>query len=528
MNNEPAEKLRELITEYGTTLIDDPRRCEALLKDYCGRYKREIHLLISAIREGVPAELLTASKDIPYCLQASRLTQRLCDDLGLMPEFAAWAVTAWTQALGVASEEQTEPFSLPALSDPADLIVLLVSPDPADQPVPAIPFAVVPSPPPATFTSSVSQKEAKPILMIVSSSGAGDYQTISQALHQAPPGARIQIQPGIYRENLIIDKPVELVGQGETAKIVLESTDACCLRIRTDQVLIRGLTLRSCESGRKKDTKHFAVEIETGHAILEECDIRSDTAAGIAIHGAAARPVIRHCRIHDNLENGVFVYDYAQGLIEDCDIFANTLAGVAVEQGGNPTFRRCRIHDGYETGLYVWDKGKGLLEDCDIFANALAGVAIEQGGYLTLRRCQIHDGRECGVYLWDRGQGLLEDCEIFANALAGITIAEGSDPKVRRCQIHDGQGTGIEVWERGEGWVEDCDIFANATMGIIVHPQGQLFVRGCRINRNRRYGIRIETEGYGAVEDCDLGRNAFGAWKIAEGCRLKSVNNQEK
>lgn len=510
MNNEPAEKLRELITEYGTTLIDDPRRCEAFLKDYCGQYKREIHLLISAIREGVPAELLAASKDVPYCLQASRLTQRLHDDLGLMPEFAAWTVDAWALALGFAPEELTES-TLPSAS-----CASCASCAPADQPAPSAP------------ATPDGMKEAPSVWLVVSGSGSGDCRTISEALHQAMPGTRIQIQPGTYRENLIIDKPVELVGQGETAKIVLESVDACCLRIRTDQVLIRGLTLRSCESSKKKETKHFAVEIETGNAILEECDIRSDTAAGIAIHGAAARPTIRYCRIHDSLENGIFVYDYARALIEDCDIFANTLAGVAIEQGGNPIFRRCRIHDGYETGFYVWDKGKGLLEDCEIFANALAGVAIEQGGYLTLRRCQIHDGRECGVYLWDRGQGLLEDCDIFANALAGITMAEGSDPIIRRCQIHDGQDTGIEVSERGEGWVEGCDIFANATMGILIHPQGQLFVRGCRINRNRRYGIRIETEGCGAVEDCDLSRNAFGAWKIAEGCRLKSVNNREK
>lgn len=32
----PRQKLRELIVEYGRSLCDDPRRCEALLKDYCG------------------------------------------------------------------------------------------------------------------------------------------------------------------------------------------------------------------------------------------------------------------------------------------------------------------------------------------------------------------------------------------------------------------------------------------------------------------------------------------------------------
>lgn len=39
MHNEPRQKLRELIIEYGRSLCDDPRRCEALLKDYCGQYK---------------------------------------------------------------------------------------------------------------------------------------------------------------------------------------------------------------------------------------------------------------------------------------------------------------------------------------------------------------------------------------------------------------------------------------------------------------------------------------------------------
>jgi hypothetical protein len=44
MNDLPRQKLRELIVEYGRSLCDDPRRCEALLKDYCGQHKREIFL----------------------------------------------------------------------------------------------------------------------------------------------------------------------------------------------------------------------------------------------------------------------------------------------------------------------------------------------------------------------------------------------------------------------------------------------------------------------------------------------------
>ena len=39
MHDAPRQKLRELIIEYGCSLCDDPRRCEALLKDYCPGYQ---------------------------------------------------------------------------------------------------------------------------------------------------------------------------------------------------------------------------------------------------------------------------------------------------------------------------------------------------------------------------------------------------------------------------------------------------------------------------------------------------------
>ena len=53
MHDEPRQKLRKLIVQYGRSLCDDPHRCEALLKDYCGQYKREIFVLVSALKNRV-------------------------------------------------------------------------------------------------------------------------------------------------------------------------------------------------------------------------------------------------------------------------------------------------------------------------------------------------------------------------------------------------------------------------------------------------------------------------------------------
>src|SRR5947207_9005170 len=100
-NDLPAETLRKIIQQYGLAIADDPRRCEALLRDLCGQYKREIHLLVGAQYEKVPAEL---QRGLPLEMQRPRLVQQLSDDRGFDDALAEWAVNAWAYALGLVQQ----------------------------------------------------------------------------------------------------------------------------------------------------------------------------------------------------------------------------------------------------------------------------------------------------------------------------------------------------------------------------------------------------------------------------------------
>jgi hypothetical protein len=101
-NQIPREKLKELITRDGEALLQDPDRCEGLLKDHCGSQRREISALIGAMEERIPLELKSSWQTAmtPEAMRA-RLEQRLQDHRGLAPEVAAWAVDAWSYALSV-------------------------------------------------------------------------------------------------------------------------------------------------------------------------------------------------------------------------------------------------------------------------------------------------------------------------------------------------------------------------------------------------------------------------------------------
>ena len=108
LNNEPRRTLRELIARHGPGLCSDARRCEGLLRDLCGEHRREINILVGALRERVPLDLLAARNSVPVNLLLTRLAKRLEDQLALTKEASRWAVDTWALALGVVSDAELE------------------------------------------------------------------------------------------------------------------------------------------------------------------------------------------------------------------------------------------------------------------------------------------------------------------------------------------------------------------------------------------------------------------------------------
>ncbi len=282
----------------------------------------------------------------------------------------------------------------------------------------------------------------------------GDFPTISAAIEGANSGDRIVVRPGLYREGLVINKPLEIIGSGEAEEIVVEAEGANVVLFQANMGRVVNLTLRQEGGGN-----WYCVDIAQGRLDLEDCDITSDSLACVGIHGGAD-PRLRRNRIHDGKQGGVFVWENGRGTLEDNEIFGNAYSGVQIKEGGDPVLRRNRIHDGKQGGVFVWENGRGTLEDNEIFGNALAGVEIRHGGDPVLRRNRIHDGKQGGVLVWENGRGTLEDNEIFGNARAGVEIRGGGDPVLRRNRINGNQ-VGVYVHEKGKGLFEDNDLRNN-------------------------------------------------------------------
>jgi F-box protein 11 len=384
------------------------------------------------------------------------------------------------------------------------------------------------APPPATRKEASAPERGpsgknEPPTRIVDVLHRGDHTTLTEALEAAEPGDRILIRPGLYREGVVVDKPVEIIGDGEVGEVVIEANGKDAVLFQANLARIANLTLRQTGGG-----DWYCVDIAQGRLDLEGCDITSQGLACVGIHDGAD-PRLRRNRIHDGKSSGVFVHANGQGTLEDNEIFANALSGVEITEGSNPTLRRNRIYDGKQSGVFSYANGQGTLEDNDIFANAYAGVEIREGGNPIVRRNRIRDGKENGVLVQANGQGTLEDNDIFANAYAGVEIREGGNPTLRRNRVHDGKGSGVFVHTNGLGTLEDNEIYGNGNAGVTIEEGGNPTLRHNRISKNGYEAIWVHGGGGGVFEDNDLRGNTRGAWDIAKDCEAKVTrkDNQE-
>lgn len=495
MNDLPRQKLREIVARHGPSIADDPRRCEALLRDHLGAHRREANVLASALEERVPQDIIAAPAGTPRAVLVARLTRRLADNLALDEEAARWAVGSWALALGFATDEDLKGIEA---GGPEDFE------GPAEEAAPV--------------------GSAAPGAVVVAADGSGDYTSLAAALKAVAPNARVVVRAGTYEESIVVDRQVEIVGEGPREGVRIVGADASCLRMEAGRARVAGLTLRGEARG---EAAFFAVEVAGGELLLEECDITSTTLSCVGVHGETAAPVIRRCRVRDGADSGLYFFDGARGSVEDCEVSGHANVGVAITGGADPSVIRTHVHGGRSAGVAVWQGGLGLLEGCEIYGNRMAGLGVSEGGRPVVRACRIREGGNTGVYVHHDGEATLEDCELFGHREAEAAVTTRGKLFLKNCRVHHGRGSGVVTGEGGGVLLQNCAVGDNAASGVRVGAGSTAALLECHVGGNAGAGLSVADGGVAKVEDSDLTGNGLGPWDAEEGASVESDRNLE-
>ncbi|MBF0235653.1 MAG: formylglycine-generating enzyme family protein [Desulfamplus sp.] len=181
MNNAISKIVITLIQQHGEELALDRVRFEGYLRDWAAdRYPREINILLSVQKVGVPQELILARKSNAIEARIKILADNLFSQYGLDADAALWGVEAWALALGMIARPlsafhakqrgQASSSTPPPKQPPSPQNV-----SPQQKRVPPQPQRVAPQPQRMPPPKNRYKRFAVALLVIITTSGSGYF-----------------------------------------------------------------------------------------------------------------------------------------------------------------------------------------------------------------------------------------------------------------------------------------------------------------------------------------------------------------
>jgi len=253
-------------------------------------------------------------------------------------------------------------------------------------------------------------------------------RSVRTAIERAAPGERIVVRAGRYREgNLVVDKPLELVGDGEA--ILDGGGEVEVLTVRANDVSVRGLVIEN--SGMSYTTDLAAIRVEDArNCVLKGNRVRN------AFFGIYLAQVVT-CVVEDNEVVGQAVSETSSGnaihlwKADYVRVVNNHVAGH--RDGIYLEFTRSGVIEGNVSehnlryGLHFMFSERNTYTRNTFRANG-AGVAVMYSKHVTMRENHFVDNWGAAAY------GLLlkemSDSEVLGNMFARNTVglyAEGAN-----------------------------------------------------------------------------------------------------
>lgn len=386
--------------------------------------------------------------------------------------------------------------------------------------------------------------------LVVDPADPAAFAEIDDAVAVAEDGDRVVVRRGTYGRPVVVDRAVEIVGDGPRETILLEPVGGEALGIAASGTRVAGLTIRPSRAGND-GADHSALAVHDAAVTVEGCSLTSHLGATVWIGGPSAHVVLRGCDMAGGAQNAVWVTEEARAEMEACRVTGHRWPVTAGGEHAWLAVRDCEIVDNLDGGVVSMGRativieqttiarnaGSGVIlgepapasrvEGCTIEANADFGVLVGAGRGATVVRNRIVDNG-VGIVVVDGATPRVEGNELAGNATGIGVRGEGSNPVVIGNTISGGRGAGVVIDEAAAGRFEGNTVAGTGGAGVWVDDHGTApSFTGNHVSTSALAGILVTDGGGGEFRSNDLRGNAAGSWKLDRPGDLRRDGNLE-
>ena len=370
------------------------------------------------------------------------------------------------------------------------------------------------------------------------------HRTIGSAVRAAKEGSVIAVAAGVYHEQLVIDKTVTVLAEGEDGTVELIAAEGPAVAVRAGSATVRGLSLRGAGPdgvtvavhGGRLDLVSVlvsggAVEVRGGAvAGLTGCRVQGTPATAVSAAGGAqveanglvleeiqgdavtardtARVTLAGARVQKVAGRGVLAAGSATVTLSGCDIGYTGGPGLEVAESGQARLVDCTLHDASAEGLRVTGSapfGAGWWTSLrpERGGEATAGDEGPAGG-VRLERCTVARAASTGVAVGGAGQVALIDSTVDESGGAGGLVQDDARMALAGTTVRGGKQTSLAVRGRAEVRVSGGELAGSAGNGLFAADEARVLLDGTRLVRSQYSGVHLTGTAVAALLRCTV------------------------
>jgi nitrous oxidase accessory protein len=252
-------------------------------------------------------------------------------------------------------------------------------------------------------------------------------------IDRAEPGSTIEVGPGTYEGDLVVDRPIRLRGTG-WPRLVGAGADSV-IRIRADDVEVDGFEIDGRAGG----------------------DLGRDSSG---IHISGRRAVIRRCRITNTLF-GIYLREAHGSVVEQC-----TIRGIPGKDAGEKG-----------SGIHVWNTERFRLIG-NVVRDARDGFYIQSSHHGTVAHNEATDLRYGLHYMFSDDNTFTDN--LFENGAAGAALMYSHRIEFRRNRFVRNRGfasVGL-LFKTCDDVIAEDNLVADNARGIFLEGSSRIHLRG--------------------------------------------------
>jgi len=299
-------------------------------------------------------------------------------------------------------------------------------------------------------------------VIVVAKDGSGAHESIQAAVDAAPAGATIRIGPGVYKERVLVEKPLTLVGAGwEKTRIVAPLEVIHDFRQRSQAV---SAGLAAAETPEKK----LAVLLDAGWKAFPRPTLGFRGAKGVTVRGLRVDLEGTHV-------SGVSMLGFAITILasevklEGCAVIGSPASGIGVGDASDVDIDRSLVAAVWSTGISVRSFAippKVRIRNCDIRNGHHRGITIGPGcDDVLIEGCRISGSYWHGIR-YDGCGPTIRGNRIFENARFGIYASGGTSGRIEGNLFVDHGMAGVSCWLKGTDRIVGNTFASNDRSGL--------------------------------------------------------------